>query len=128
MNYDRKFLIWALGYAVFGMSVGIYMAASGNHVQHPAHAHILLVGFVVSLIYAVIHKLWLGGGAKHLAMIQFVVHHAGALVMFAGLLMLFGNVYPPQKLEPILAASSITVLAGMLLMLFMVIKSGSARA
>jgi len=123
VSLDRKFLIWALGYAVFGMCVGIYMAVSGNHAPHPAHAHILLVGFVISLIYAVIHKLWLGGKVSGLAMIQFIVHHAGAVVMFAGLLLLFFGVYPPQILEPFLAASSLTVLTGMVLMLYMVLRS-----
>jgi len=59
MSFDRKYLVWALGYAVAGMCVGLYMGASGNHGEMVAHAHILLIGFAVSLFYGLIHKLWL---------------------------------------------------------------------
>lgn len=128
MSLDRKFLLWALGYAVAGMALGIFMAASHNHAQHVTHAHILLVGFVVSLIYAVIHKLWLGDSPPRLARIQFLVHHAGALTLFAGLLSLFGNVLPEARLDPVLAIASITVFAAALMMLFMVVKSNAVSA
>lgn len=128
MSFDRRYLLWALGYAAAGMSLGIFMAASHNHAQLVTHAHILLVGFVVSLIYGVIHKLWLGDKTPGLAKTQFIVHQAGAVTMFAGLLLLFGNVIPDNQLDPILATASITVLAGALLMLFMVFKSNSAKA
>lgn len=52
MSFDKKYLIWALGYAVAGMSVGLFMAASGNHGEMVAHAHILLIGFAVSGVLA----------------------------------------------------------------------------
>jgi hypothetical protein len=48
MNLDRRFLIWALGYAAVGMSLGLYMAGSQNHGELVTHTHILLVGFVLS--------------------------------------------------------------------------------
>ena len=59
IGLDRKYLVFALVYAILGMSLGIFMAASHNHGQFVTHAHLLLIGFVVSLIYGVIHKLWL---------------------------------------------------------------------
>lgn len=127
VNFDRKYLMWAMGYVVAGMSLGIVMAASHNHGQHITHAHILLVGFVVSLIYGVIHKLWLGEQAPRLAMAQFIVHQAGAVTMFTGLLLLYGGVVPEAQLDPVLALASITVLVGALLMLFMVFKANTAR-
>ena len=54
---DRKFVLTGLGYAILGLLLGIYMAASKNHGQLVAHAHIILVGFVVSFVYGVCHKL-----------------------------------------------------------------------
>ncbi len=108
------------------MSVGIYMAAAHNHGQRVTHAHILLVGFVVSLIYGVIHKVWLSGKTPGLAGTQFIVHQAGAVTMITGLLLLCGNVVPEAQLETILAIASITVLIGAILMLFMVIGSNTA--
>jgi len=128
MTFDRKYLTWALAYAIAGMSLGIFMAISHNHAQHPTHAHINLVGFVASFVYGVIHKLWLSGGTPRFAKAQFIVHQTGALVMFAGLFMLFGNIVPEPQLEPMLAFGSIAVLLGALLMLFMVFKANTARA
>ncbi len=128
MSLDRKYLVWAVSYAVIGMGLGIFMAASHNHAQHVTHAHILLVGFVVSLIYAVIHKLWLGDKTTQVAKTQFIVHQAGAVTMFSGLLLLYGNMVPEPQLDPILAIASIAVFTAALLMLFMVVKSNRATA
>lgn len=128
MTYDRKYLVWALCYAVAGMGLGILMGISQNHAQHVTHAHTLLVGFVTSLIYGVIHKLWLTGKMPRLAMAQFIVHHAGAVTMFVGLLLLFGNVLPLAQLDPVLALASVTVMLGAVLMLVMVVKSNTLEA
>jgi hypothetical protein len=122
MGFDRKYLVWALAYVALGMGLGIYMAASHNHAQHVTHAHILLVGFVVSFIYAVIHKLWLGEKASLLARVQLVVHQAGALTMFSGLFLLYGGLMPEEQVEAILAPSTIVVFIGALLMIYMVLR------
>ncbi|HEX7914716.1 TonB-dependent receptor [Rudaea sp.] len=124
MSFDRKYLICALGYVVLGMGVGVYMGASGNHGQLIAHAHILLVGFVVSFIYAIIHKLWLEQPGKGIAQTQFVLHQVAAVVMFTGLLLLYGGVVAETTLGPILGVSSIGVLTAAVLMFYMVLKSG----
>ena len=123
MHYDRKYLVWAMSYAVAGMGLGVFMGASHDHTQHVTHAHILLVGFVASFIYGAIHKLWLGGNAGALAKAQFFVHQAGALAMLIGLLLLFGQLAPLNVLDPILGLASITVLVGAVLMLVMVVRS-----
>ena len=57
MSLDKKFVVWALSFAAVGLSLGIYMAATQNHSELVAHAHIMLIGFVVSFIYGIIHKL-----------------------------------------------------------------------
>ena len=122
MGFDRKYLVWALAYVAAGMGLGIYMAASHDHAQHVTHAHILLVGFVVSFIYAVIHKLWLGGTAKRLASVQLIAHQAGALMMFSGLFLLYGGVVPEAQIEHLLAPSTLIVFIAALLMIVMVLK------
>lgn len=127
MSFDRKYLVWALGYVAIGMCLGIFMAASHNHAQHVTHAHILLVGFVLSLGYGIIHKLWLGHPNPIIAKIQFIVHQAAAVTMFTGLLLLYGNVLPEPQLDPILGIASITVLVGALLMLYMVLKTNAVK-
>jgi hypothetical protein len=128
MKLDRKFLLCALLYVVFGMCVGIYMAASKNHGEYVAHAHILLVGFVVSLIYGLIHRLWINSENRPVAIVQFYLHQLSALVMSIGLLLLYGGLYQ-EMIDPVLAASAIGVLASALLMVYMVIRFpvGQAR-
>lgn len=127
MGFDRRYLVWSLAYVAVGMALGIFMAASHDHAQHVTHAHILLVGFVVSFIYAVIHKLWLGGQTSRLARLQFVAHQAGALAMIFGLFMLYGRIVPAEKIEPVLALSTIVVFAAALLMIVMAFRQQPAN-
>lgn len=124
---DRKFIITALFYAVVGMLIGIHMAATHNHLQHVTHAHILLVGFVVSFIYALCHKLWLDTDGTMLAKLQFWIHQVGVLAMVIGLYLLYSHKFDAEKIEPILAVSSILVLIGLILMLVMVLKNKPAN-
>ncbi len=128
MNFDRKFLVCALLYAIAGMSLGIYMAASENHGELVAHAHILLIGFVVSFIYGIIHKLWLTQPNATVANLQFYLHQAAALSLSIGLTLLYGGMVSPDKLEPALTGGALAVLIGALLMLYMVLTTRSARA
>ena len=81
---DRKYLLTALGYAALGMILGIVMAASHNHIQHVTHAHILLVGFVVSFVYAVCYRVWLPEVTGTLVTVQFIAHQLGTLGMVTG--------------------------------------------
>jgi hypothetical protein len=126
MSLDRRFLVWALGYAIVGICLGIYMAASQNHGEFITHAHILLIGFVLSLVYGIIHRLWLGEPGRAVARVQFWVHQLGAITLSVGLFLLYGNFLPLARLDPILGVASVAVLIGMLLMLYMVVKSGGA--
>jgi hypothetical protein len=127
MSLDKKYLISALVYAVLGMALGIVMAASHNHGQFVTHAHVMLVGFVVSLLYAIIHKLWLAGRAPALARVQFYVHQTGVVIMVVGLYLLYGGKASEAALDPVLAVASIAVLVGALLMLLLVVKAHRAE-
>jgi|SRR5579863_1913292 len=128
MNLDKRYLTWALSYAVVGLGLGVYMGASKNHGELVTHAHILLIGFVVSFIYAIIHKLWLMKPSRGIANIQFVLHQAAAAALSLGLFLLYGNMVPESVLAPILGVTSVGVLLGMLLMLYMVIRFGTGKA
>jgi hypothetical protein len=128
MNLDRRFLVWALSFAAVGLCLGIYMAASHNHGELVAHAHILLIGFVLSLVYGIIHKLWLDKPNRIVANVQFVVHQASAVTVSVGLFLFYGGFAPGPVMEPILGVSSSGVLLGMLLMLYMVVRGGRGVA
>ncbi|MBS0398874.1 MAG: TonB-dependent receptor [Proteobacteria bacterium] len=124
---DKRFLIWSLGFAVMGLSLGIYMAASNNHGELVTHAHILLIGFLLSFVYSLIHRLWLVNPARGIATIQFVVHQAAAATLAVSLFLLFAGVLPLARLEPILGLASISVLFSMVLMIYMIIRFGTGK-
>lgn len=128
MDMSRRYLVWALCYAAVGMGLGIYMAASHNHGQLVTHAHVLLVGFVLSLVYGIIHRLWLEAPRHALALTQFVLHQLAAIVLLSGLFLLYGGKASEETLDPLLGIGSVGVLLGMLLMLYMVLRAGPAPA
>lgn len=123
MTLDRRFLLCGFVYAIAGMGLGIYMAASHNHALFVAHAHILLVGFVVSFIYALVHKLWLVGARARLAVFQFYLHQLATLGMTAGLVLLYAALLPESTLEPLLGLASVGVLIAVVLMAWLVLRS-----
>jgi len=125
---DRKFIMTGLSYAVVGMMLGIYMAASKDHGQFVTHAHIMLLGFVVSFIYGLFHKLWLNNITSKLAVAQFYIHHAAVLVLVTGLFLLYGKFIDGNTIEPFLATASITALVGMILMFVLFVNSKNVYA
>jgi hypothetical protein len=125
-SFDRSYLIWGLCYAVAGMALGIYMGESGNHGQFVTHAHIMLVGFVTSLIYAVIYRLWLPAPPRVLATIQFIAHQLGSLLMFASLLLLYGRTFSEEQIGPVIGPATLAIVLGVVMMLVMLLRAGGA--
>jgi|GEM_PF-333843 len=128
LSVDRAHLIAGLTHGALGMSLGIYMAAAQNHVQHVTHAHLLLVGFLLSVIYAIIHRLWLPESGRILSRLQFGCHHVGTILMVCGLFLLYGGRFSHAQLEPVLAGSSILVLLALLMMLTLAVLAARKPA
>lgn len=124
---DRKFVLTGLGYAILGLVLGLFMAATKNHQQLVTHAHIMLVGFVISMVYAMMHKLWLTQAAA-MAKVQYILHQLGTAGMSIGLFLLYGNLAPESVVGPILGIFSVLVLIAMLLMKVMYLKSAKAQS
>ena len=122
MAIDRKFLLCGFAYAIVGMGVGLYMAASKNHALFIAHAHILLVGFVVSFIYALVHRLWIAGSSRRLSGVQFYLHQLSTLVMTSGLVAMYSGALPEATLAPVLGLASVGVLLAALLVAWMIVR------
>ena len=128
MNLDKKYLVWSLSFATVGLGLGIFMAATNNHSELVAHAHILMIGFVISFIYGMIHKLWLVQPNRALANFQFWLHQIAAITISVCLTLLYGNLVEGSKLEPILSVAALGILLAMLLMVYMVLKFGHKRS
>lgn len=120
---DRKFVLTAFGYAIVGLALGIYMASSKDHGQLVTHAHIMLLGFVVSFVYGLCHKLWLGNTTSALAVAQYYIHQAGSLVLFVGLFLLYGGFAADAAIGPVLGVASVAVFVGMVLMQVLFLKA-----
>jgi hypothetical protein len=120
---DRSYVLSAFGYAIIGLLLGIYMAASKDHGQLVTHAHIMLVGFVVSFIYGLCHKLWISNSGSTLARVQFYVHHAASIFLGIGLFLLYGNYVLLETIDPYLAIASIAVLIALIMMTVILVQS-----
>lgn len=123
---DKRFVMTGLGYALLGLALGIYMASSHNHSQLVTHAHIMLLGFVVSFVYGVCHRLWLPEPAPRLAQLQFYLHQAGAAMLLVGLFLLKGKLVDEAVVEPILGVGSLLVLGAMVLMKVLFVQAARA--
>ena len=123
---DRKFIMTALSYAIIGMMLGIFMAVSKNHAEFVTHAHIMLLGFVVSFIYGLCHKLWLNNNTSKLAVVQFYIHQVGTLILVFGLFLLYGNFIAEDTIGPILGIAAVTAFIGMILMFSLFVKTRNA--
>ena len=106
---DKKFILTSFAYAIIGLALGIFMAASKNHGHLVTHAHILLIGFVVSFIYGLCHKLWLNNIVSKLSTAQFYIHQIGTLGVVIGLFLFYGKFAEMETVDPLLAVSSIAV-------------------
>ncbi len=124
---DRKFVLTSLGYAIVGLALGIYMASSKNHGQLVTHAHIMLLGFVVSFVYAILHKIWLPEDTSALARVQYYLHQTGSLILFAGLFLLYGGFVGDKTLGPVLGMASVIVFVALVLMKVMFLKSSKKQ-
>jgi len=95
MKIDRIYLVVGLLWLIGGMMLGEHMGRTQDHGQLPTHAHIMLVGGVLSILWAIINRVW-GMGSGFMAWIQFLLHQAGIGVMVFALFQLYGGNPTPQ--------------------------------
>lgn len=120
---EKKYLMVSFGYGIIGLLLGIYMAVSENHGQLVTHAHIMLVGFVISFIYAVCYKIWVTNQNSATPKIQYYLHLVGSILLLVSLFLLYGHFLSENILGPVLGIGAISVLAAMILMKILIVKS-----
>lgn len=123
----RWHVSFGLAFAVLGMALGIYMSATGIHAQHVTHAHALLLGFVVSVVYAAIYRLWLGAASPRVAAVQTGLHQAGTVLIIVGLLAMFSGSLTEDALGPVLGGGSFAAIASATMMLYQFALSGRSQ-
>ena len=56
MNVSRNFMLLGSAFLILGVVIGMYMGGSGDHSLAASHAHINLLGFVLSAVFVKLAK------------------------------------------------------------------------
>ncbi len=110
-NISSLFMRLAVTWFVAGVTLGIVMAASHNHAMFPVHAHANLLGWVSMALFAAFYRAWPAAATTKLAKWHFWLYVPAHFVMMVTLAILYGGV---PAIEPLLAAASFVVAAGVL--------------
>ena len=116
MKIERIHLVLGLFWLLAGMALGQVMGESGDHSLRPAHAHIMLVGGVLSVLWAILYRVFaLKAGV--LAWIQTLTHQVGAAGMIVTLYLMYSGSGNPAVVGPMIGVSGLLVMIGVLLIL-----------
>lgn len=118
----RRHALFGLLFAIAGILLGIIMASSKNHTQHVTHAHIMLLGMVMSTLYAYLFSAWISSVPALAANLQFLLHQLGTLVIVVGLYLMYGNLAAETIVGPMLGIASIAVLLALIAMLYFFLR------
>lgn len=100
------FLRIAVLYLIGGVSLGLYMAASGDHVMHPVHAHFNLLGFVLMTLFGLFYLARPVAAQSKLAKAHFWIYVPAHFIQMLALFLFYrGN----AAIEPLLATASMVV-------------------
>ena len=122
MKPYRVHLLLGLSWLIVGMLLGEHMGRSGDHGQMPTHAHIMLLGGVLPIVFSLVYKTF-GLTTGLLAWIQVGIHHAAALVMIVSLYMLYGDMGSEATLGPVLGIAALGAILSVVLMLWMSLRA-----
>lgn len=117
---SEKFIKSAAVYIIFGMILGIYMAATQDHSQMPTHAHLNLLGWVTMGLMGLIYKCWPAVAAAKLANLTYWLAHISVIGMTIGVGLLYAGM---MEYEPIAIISSLIALFNMILFAFLFFKN-----
>ena len=115
-----RFFRAAVVYALIAMSLGIHMAASGDHSQMPTHAHINLVGWVSIFLYGLFLKVHPASNGR-LSATLWVGANAGIILMGIGVYIIYGG--NPESGDPIATVGSIVTILTMALFAVIVFRA-----
>jgi len=101
-------------FLILGIVIGMYMGGSGDHSLALSHAHINLLGFVLSAVFALTYKAYPAMTTGRLAGIHFWLHLVGAAVVNLLLFLMLLQVITEAAMVPLAPISEFLVLLGVL--------------
>ena len=85
MRIDVTFIGGGLVFLIGGMAFGMWMGAHEDFQLADAHAHLNLLGFVISTLYGLIHRAYPDLARSRLAWPQCIAHFIGVLIFVPGI-------------------------------------------
>lgn len=114
MNVSRNFLLLGSAFLIVGIVIGMYMGGSGDHSLALSHAHVNLLGFVLSVLFALTYKAYPAMTDGRLASIHFWLHLFGALILNVLLFLMLAQIISEAAMVPLAPISESLVLLGVL--------------
>jgi hypothetical protein len=125
MNISRNFLLLGTSFLIVGIIIGMYMGGSGDHSLAASHAHINLLGFVLSVVFALTYKAYPLMTDGRLASTHFLLHLVGAIVLNTLLFLMQAQVISEAAMVPLAPIAELCVLLGVLAFGWNVLKNAN---
>ncbi|MDO8771834.1 MAG: hypothetical protein Q7K57_24600 [Burkholderiaceae bacterium] len=106
----NRFLRIAVIYILFGVSIGIFMAASHDYTLKPVHAHLNLLGWASMALFGLWYRSAPAAAETLLAKVHFWLHNIALPIQMITLAMYVGG---NQAVEPVLALASAVIGVGL---------------
>lgn len=125
ITLSRRWFLCAITYFVIGISLGVFMGASGNHSLFPAHAHINLVGWASMALTGLLYRSFPSAAQSALATWHFWLYQLAAPVMLLAVAAIYSGY---EKAEPVAGAASVAILISVLLFWWAIFSARNSTA
>lgn len=122
---SQYFFKMATLFLIAGIAMGLHMGLSEDHSAMPAHAHVLLLGWVTSALFGFYYALQPAKAERRLAFVHFGCYVLGLIVMLPALYLKYTGY---QNMEPLLGGGSMIVFLGVLIFAFILSSPDEVRA
>lgn len=106
---DKWFVATGLLFALVGLYFAARMGESRDTSQMFTHAHLLVVGFLMSSAFGVIYRAWPELKSGWFAPVHYVAHTLGAALL-SGALFLFAQGIGPMPSTPMVIAATVLLI------------------
>ncbi len=120
---SQYFFKTATIFLIIGIVMGLHMGISEDHSAMPAHAHVMLLGWVTSALFGIYYALQPAKAEWRIAFVQLGIYLIGMIVMLPALYLKYTG-YP--QFEPLLAGGSMIVALGVLIFAYVMFSPDRA--
>lgn len=122
---SQRWFLAAISYFVIGISLGVYMGASGNHTLFTVHAHVNLLGWASMGLTGLLYRSFPAAAKTKLAACHFWLYQLAVPVMLLAVAAVYSGV---KGADPVAGVSSLMVLVSVLCFWWAIFSARSARA